>query len=126
MNEAEANPCVFISYCWYKEETREWVLRLAEDLQGLGVHVTIDAWDLKEGQDVYAFMESCVTSTEIDRVLIVCDKAYAQKADARSGGVGAETAIISKKVYDKVDQTKFFPIILERAEDGQPCLPTYL
>ena len=126
MNEAVANPRVFISYCWYKEETKEWALRLAVDLQDHGIHVVIDQWDLAEGQDIYAFMESCVTDASINRVLVICDQAYSQKADNRSGGVGVETAIISKKVYERAKETKFIPIVLERSEDGTSSLPTYL
>lgn len=59
----------------------------------------MDIWDLKDGQDKYAFMEQCVTDPEIDRVLIICDKGYAEKADHCQGGVGDETTIISPEIY---------------------------
>lgn len=91
-----------------------------------GVDVKLDVWDLKEGQDKYAFMEQCVTNLNIDKVLIMSDKAYMEKADRRSGGVGDETAIISSQVYGNADQNKFIPIVMERDEKGKAYLPAYL
>ena len=41
-----------------------------------GIYVVLDKWELKEGQDKYAFMERCVSDPEISKVLIICDKAY--------------------------------------------------
>ena len=58
-------------------------------------------------------MEQCVTNHEIDRVLIICDKSYAEKADFRTGGVGDKIIIISPEVYGKVQQEKFIPVIVE-------------
>lgn len=91
-----------------------------------GVDVVLDKWDLKEGQDKYAFMERCVNDSEITKVLIICDKAYAQKANERTGGVGDETVIISSEIYGNTKQEKFIPIIAERDEEGQPYVPTYI
>jgi hypothetical protein len=71
-------------------------------------------------------MEQMVTDPKIKRVLIVSDNLYADKADGRRGGVGTETQIISKEVYDKVDQNKFIPLVRERDADGNACLPVYL
>ena len=70
--------------------------------------------DLKEGNDKYEFMERCVNDSSITKVLIICDKAYAQKANDRTGGVGDETVIISSEVYGNARQEKFIPIIAER------------
>lgn len=91
-----------------------------------GIYVVLDKWKLKEGQDKYAFMERCVNDPEISKVLIICDKAYADKANRRDGGVGNETEIISGEVYGKVKQEKFIPIIAECDEDGEPFVPTYI
>lgn len=71
-------------------------------------------------------MEQCVNNPEITKVLIVCDKQYARKADNRTGGVGDETVIISSEVYGNMKQEKFIPIIVEKDEDGKPCVPTYI
>lgn len=45
-------PKIFISYSWVVSER---VLELAERLVANGVDVVLDKWDLKEGQDKYAF-----------------------------------------------------------------------
>lgn len=71
-------------------------------------------------------MEKMVTDPNVTKVLIICDKSYAEKADARKGGVGTESQIISTETYEKVDQTKFIPIIVEKDEHGKPYLPTFL
>lgn len=120
----DKTPKVFISYSWTSSER---VLELAQRLMSCGgVEVVLDKWVLKEGQDKYAFMEQCVTDPEMDKVLLICDKAYADKANARSGGVGDETVIISSEVYGKVAQEKFIPIIFEVDEYAKPYLPVYI
>lgn len=122
----DRTPHVFISYSWTTEAFQQSVKELAERLVHDGVDVKLDIWDLKDGQDKYAFMEQCVTNPDIDKVLIICDKGYAAKADERKGGVGDETAIISAEVYRDVEQEKFVPVIMERDEHGNPYMPAYL
>ncbi|WCT14423.1 SEFIR domain-containing protein [Mucilaginibacter jinjuensis] len=117
---------VFISYSWSTPEHDDWVLSLAHQLLNDGIDVVLDKWDLKEGQDKFHFMESMVSSCDIDKVLMICDKKYADKADSRLGGVGTETQIITSQVYNKVSQEKFIPVVAEVDEHGQPFLPTYL
>ena len=116
-------PKIFISYSWSSDAL---VLELAQRLVSHGVDVILDKWDLKEGQDKYAFMERCVNDPEITKVLIICDKAYAQKANDRTGGVGDETVIISSEIYGNMKQEKFIPVIAEKDEDGKPYVPTYI
>jgi len=116
-------PKIFISYSWSSDAL---VLDLAERLVSHGVEVVLDKWDLKEGQDKYAFMERCVNDSDISRVLIICDKVYAEKADSRLGGVGDGTVIISSEIYGNVKQEKFIPIIAEKDEEGKPYVPTYI
>ena len=119
----DRTPKIFISYSWAKKaETKE----LAERLRGNGVDVILDIWDLKPGHDKYFFMEQCVTNPEIDRVLVICDKSYTDKANNRSGGVGDETMIISPEIYEKVQQEKFIPVIMELDDDNKPFRPAYL
>lgn len=117
------NPKVFISYSWSSDEV---TLPLAERLMSHGVNVMLDKWDLKEGQDKYAFMEHSVNDPNISKVLIICNRIYSEKANNRDGGVGDETAIISSEVYGKVNQEKFIPIIIEKDESGTPYVPTYI
>jgi len=71
-------PKVFISYSWASTDS---VIELAQRLKYDGIDVVLDKWKLKEGQDKYAFMEQCVTDDSINKVLMVCDKTYAEKAD---------------------------------------------
>jgi hypothetical protein len=119
-------PKVFISYSWtspgHQERVRHWAERLIQD----GVDIVLDIYDLKEGHDKYSFMERMVTDPKITHVLIMCDKAYAEKADGKKAGVGTESQIISREVYEKVEQSKFIPIACEFSDKGEPCLPVFL
>ena len=124
--DATTSPTVFISYAWSTEEHEKKVFELAERLISDGISVIWDKWDLKEGQDKYAFMEKCVVDTGIKRVLLVCDKVYAAKANQRKGGVGDETTIISSEVYGKVKQEKFIPVIFEKDDNGEAYCPAYI
>lgn len=114
---------VFISYSWAVQEK---VINLAERLMANGIDVILDVYDLKEGQDKYAFMEQSVNNPAVDRVLIICDKTYKEKADNRAGGVGDETVIISPEIYGKSKQEKFIPVAVEADEDGHVYIPTYI
>lgn len=125
-NEHLPPPRIFISYSWTSEEHTDWVADLGERLMNDGIDVVLDQWRLEEGQDVNVFMEQMVSDPTIKRVIIISDSLYAAKADGRKGGVGTETQIISKEVYDSVDQNKFIPVVRERDERGKPCLPVYL
>jgi len=119
------NPKVFISYSWSNPTHEQWVIDLANELTESGVHVILDKWDLKEGHDSVAFMEKMVTDPKITKVVMICDEVYASKADGRSGGVGTETQIISREVYENQEQGKFVAIIPERDSQGKAYLPTY-
>uniref|UniRef100_UPI001319DA67 SEFIR domain-containing protein n=1 Tax=Cronobacter sakazakii TaxID=28141 RepID=UPI001319DA67 len=120
-----SNPKLFISYSWSNPDHESKVIQLAEELSESGIHVILDKWDLKEGHDSVAFMEKMVTDPDIKKVAIISDKLYAERADGRSGGVGTETQIISREVYENQEQDKFVAIITERDENGKPYLPTY-
>ncbi|AFH60578.1 toll/interleukin-1 receptor domain-containing protein [Paenibacillus caseinilyticus] len=124
MDQPKAAP-TFISYAWSSPEHQRWVIELAERLENDGVEVKIDVWDLKEGHNKYAFMESMVTSPSIERILVICDKVYKEKADQRKGGVGTETQIISPELYENVTQEKIIPIIAEVDEEGRAYVPIY-
>ncbi len=119
-------PKIFISYSWKPIQNKQKVLRLAERLTTDGVHVIIDEWDLKEGQDKYSFMEQMVNNPDVKRVLLICNKEYSDKANQKKGGVGIESLIVSDDIYSKADQTKFIPIIFEYDSDGKPCVPTFV
>ncbi len=117
---------IFISYSWGKSEYQKWVKELATRLMDDTVDVVLDQWSLKDGQDIYSFMEEMVKSEDIFRVLILSNKKYTEKANGREGGVGTETQIITPNIYSEEKQEKFIPIVLERNEDGEAYLPIYL
>lgn len=103
----------------------DWVVRLATRLMEDGVEVIFDKWDLKVGHDANAFMESMVTDKSVTKVLLICDETYAAKADGREGGVGKEAQILTREIYEKVDQDKYAALIVERDGDGKPFTPAY-
>jgi len=118
-------PKLFISYSWSDSIHEQWVIELATELRESGVDVILDKWDLKEGNDAVSFMEKMVTDSDIKKVAIITDETYARKADGRAGGVGTETQIISKEVYDNQEQDKFVAVVPQKDEQGKPYLPTY-
>lgn len=120
------NPKVFISYSWHPEENKIRVQQLARRLMSDGVDVILDIWSLKDGQDKYVFMEKMVTDSDINKVLIICNKDYVEKADCRKGGVGTESTIMSDEIYSKAEQTKFLPVVFEKGNDGMIYKPHFL
>ncbi len=87
--------------------------------------VILDKWDLKEGHDAIVFMEKMVSDPAVGKVVMVCDETYARKSDGRSGGVGTESQIISKEVYDNTSQDKFVAVVTQKDDSGKPFVPTY-
>lgn len=122
----EKLPKVFISYSWSSRPHEDKVMELAKRLISHGVDVLLDKWDLKEGHDKYKFMEQAVVNPDVCKVLLICDKRYQEKADAREGGVGDETMIISPKLYAQATQDKFIPVVFEADENNKPYLPAYI
>ena len=121
------SPKTFISYSWTTPEHEQWVVNLATRLMSNGVEVILDKWDLREGHDIHRFMESMVHKDDaVDKVLIICDRGYKEKADSRSGGVGIESQIITPQIYKDVHQEKFIPIIAERDDNGNHFIPHYI
>ena len=87
-------PKVFISYSWHPKENQIRVEQLAERLFSDGVHCVIDIYDLRDGQDKNKFMEQMVNDPTVKKVLLICNKEYTEKANARKGGVGIESTIV--------------------------------
>lgn len=117
---------VAISYAWTSEKHKREVREFAEQLMADRIYVHLDQWDFKKGNSLSKNMEDLLKSSDIDNILIICDELYAKKANARSGGVGTETLIISPEVYKNANQDKVIPIVWKRDEDGNAYLPTYL
>lgn len=118
-------PKVFISYAWATKDGDDWVLQLAEELTQNGVHAILDQWDLREGQDAFKFMEQSVGNDEISKVIIVSDQNYCERANNRVGGAGTEAQILSPKIYESAEQTKFVVCPRELNDKGEPAVPTF-
>ena len=67
---------VFISYSWGNKEHQDWIVNLGTRLMNDTVDVVLDRWSLKDGHDIFSFMEEMVKSDDIFRVLIICDENY--------------------------------------------------
>jgi pimeloyl-ACP methyl ester carboxylesterase len=103
-------PRALLSYSWDSDEHKDWVLALAERLQGeSGVEILFDQWYLMPGNDRLHFMEQGVSQS--DFVIVVCTPGYAQRADGRQGGVGYESMVITGELADHILVNKFIPVL---------------
>ena len=119
-------PKVFISYAWTSDSYVKKVAGFANMLIDVGIEVLFDKYEVKPGNELNDFMEKSVKDETVTGVLILLNEEYQKKADARIGGVGKETQILSEELYNHVDQTKIIPIIFERNDEGKECKPKYL
>ena len=117
-------PKLFLSYAHGSQEHNNRVVDLGKKLRRKNIKVIADFLDLRAGHDLHKFMEQMVS--EADKVLIVSDKNYAQKANDRQGGVGAESEIIAPNLVGKSKQEKFAALVFEKDGNGNSCLPTYM
>lgn len=117
-----AEPIVFISYSHDSPSHKEWVLRLATALRGVGIDAILDQWDLVAGQDTVAFMEGSIARS--DRVLLICTEPYVERADKGSGGVGYERLVVTGELVERIDTKKFIPVV--RQTGKPPRLPHFL
>lgn len=101
-------PKVFISYSWEDEKHRVWVRHMADALLTYGIEAVVDQYDLEPGDRLPQFMEEIGRA---DYVLIICTPTYKEKSDARKGGVGYESHIISGELLEKGNDRKFIPVI---------------
>lgn len=114
---------VFISHTSSTEEDAEWVKELALFLIDNGIQARLDRFHLRRGMDLPQWM--CNELALAQKVIVVCDETYKQKADGRLGGVGWETMIIQGDVANlPPDSTKYQVVV--RAEDINQGLPMYL
>lgn len=119
-------PEIFLSYSWNPPEHKLRVENLIKKLEKDGVSVRYDEKFLRPGHDIYAFMEKEVTSEDIDAVVIVSNREYADRADNRNGGVGYESNLIEKEIEDKPMQEKYIPVVFGPDENGNLPLPKSL
>ncbi len=114
---------VFISHTSKTDETIEWVKELALHLIDQGIQARLDKFHLRRGMDLQQWMRNELTMAE--KVIIVSDEAYKQKADGHVGGVGWETRIIQDDIDSLPhDSTKYQVVV--RADEIKKGLPIYL
>jgi hypothetical protein len=114
---------VFISHTSSTDEDAEWVKDLALFLIDNGIQARLDRFHLRRGMDLPQWM--CNELALAQKVIVVCDETYKQKADGRLGGVGWETMIIQGDVANlPPDSTKYQIIV--RTENINDGLPLYL
>jgi hypothetical protein len=114
---------VFVSYCHTSPKHEEWVEALATFLRKSGIDARMDVWHLRRGMDLPQFMTNELALA--DRVVLVSDERYAEKADGRIGGVGWETMIVQGDMANlPPDSTKYLVVVRsKKVDDG---LPRYL
>lgn len=113
------NPRVFISYTGENPENRKWVKNFVCKLRENGVNARVDMYHLKPGHDLAQWMTNELIMA--DKVLLICDKFYAKKADSRNGGVGWETMIMQGDMMIHTKSNKYVCIIREENfDDGIP------
>jgi TIR domain len=119
----ERAPRVFISYCHTSAEHEDWVASLGTFLREKGIESRLDVWHLRRGMDLAQFMTNELVMAE--RVILVSDERYAEKADGRVGGVGWETMIVQGDIASlPLESTKYLVVVRsKKVEDG---LPRYL
>lgn len=126
MNKIE-QPKVFISYAWTSNEYTNRVDDFANRLISDGIDVLFDKFEMTPGKELIDFMGKSVKEPSVTNVLILLNPHYKQEADSREGGVGTETQIISSQIYNKLDQTKFIPVVFDiENDDFTTCKPIYL
>lgn len=119
MLQSQPTPKVFISYSHDSTAHKAWILTLATRLEGNGVAVTLDQWDLKIGGDLPHFMESGLSDS--DRVIVVCTDEYVRKANAmQSGGVGYEKMIITSQIMRDLGSNRVIPIVINNEQSNVP------
>lgn len=113
------NPRVFISYTGENPENRRWVKTFVDKLRYNGVNAIVDMYHLKPGNDLAQWMTNQLCMA--DKVILICDSYYAQKADSRNGGVGWETMIIQGDMMMHSLSDKYVFIVREKnIDDGIP------
>lgn len=102
------NPRVFISYAWGNPEVQEWAKSLTNKLCGHGVNARFDKYHLKVGNDMPQWMTDEIIKA--DKVLLICDEYYAEKANVRKAGVGWETMIVQGDMLTQGSNNKYIAI----------------
>ena len=116
---------IFISYSHDSPAHKQWVAKLAGDLQGSGIDVILDQWDLRIGDDFAPFAEQAITRAE--NILLICTPNYILKSNEKTGGVGWEKQIITGALLTSwgLNTNRVIPVVRE-VKDGTPRVPIYM
>lgn len=121
--QIDEHPRVFVSYAGNDHGNAAWAKDLATKLRTCGIDARLDKFHLKPGYDLPQWMTNEVIMAE--KVILICDSYYMEKADFRKGGVGWETMIIQGDMLAQGDaNAKYIAII--REESVEKALPIYL
>ena len=115
------NPRVFISYAWGDKDIQNWALELTKKLCANGINARIDKYHLRPGFDMPQWMTDEIIKA--DKVLIICDKYYADKANLRKAGVGWETMIVQGDMLTQGINNKYIAI---SCGDFDKSIPVYM
>ncbi|MFL9826180.1 toll/interleukin-1 receptor domain-containing protein [Rhodoplanes sp. SY1] len=115
---------VFISYTRTSDEHQKWVQDLATRLRQNGIDARLDVWHLRYGMDLPQWM--CNELDLAERVLIICNKAYAERAHGRYGGVGWEIRLVQGDLLQSqhANPDRYIPIV--RGAFDQTAVPAFL
>ncbi|MCC9600549.1 TIR domain-containing protein [Stieleria sp. JC731] len=114
---------VFISYSGTSDRHNEWVAALGTFLRANGIDARLDQWHLRKGMDLPQWMTNELELAE--RVVIVSDSRYRDRADKRSGGVGWETMLIQGDMAQQPPDSRKYLIVV-REEQFKDGIPNYL
>lgn len=116
---------IFISYSWDSENHKQWVQQLADDLVELlpDLDVDYDQRGMDHRVDRNQYMEAGIFGS--DAVLAIVTKNYTEKANARQGGVGRETAMAAERHWMDIDSKSKTRILTIKKEAGAE-VPRYL
>ncbi len=112
------NPRVLISYAWGNSDLQTWVKDLANKLCENGVNARLDKFHLKPGYDMPQWMTDEIIKA--DKVLLICDDYYAEKANIRKAGVGWETMIIQGDMLNQGLNNKYIAISVGNFDKNIP------
>lgn len=114
---------VFISYSGTSDRHNEWVAELGTFLRTNGVDARLDQWHLRRGMDLPQWMANELELAE--RVIIISDSRYRDRADKRSGGVGWETMLIQGDMAQQPPDSRKYLIVV-REDHFKDGVPQYL
>ena len=114
---------VFISYSGTSHLHKDWVVELATYLRSNGLDARLDRWHLRGGMDLPQWMTNELQLA--DRVIVITDSRYTERADGRIGGVGWETMLIQGDMFSRPPDD-FRYIVVVREDDFSSGVPTYL